>query len=148
MKQPILLLLSLFLNFTMQAQNRPQPKAGPAPTINIKKPQTFELANGLKVLVVENHKLPRASFSLTLDTPPYSEGNKKGVASLMGRLLGKGSQSIPKDVFIEEVDFLGADINMEFLTLTVRSYATSTVKAIRKMVDKPASQQNINPTSI
>ncbi|MES2266859.1 MAG: hypothetical protein V4520_08870 [Bacteroidota bacterium] len=45
-------------------------------------------------------------------------------------------------------NFLGADINMEFLTLTVRSYATSTVKAIRKMVDKPASQQNINQTSI
>ena len=45
-------------------------------------------------------------------------------------------------------NFLGSDINMEFLSLTVRSYATSTVKAIRKMVDKPAKNQNINPTSI
>jgi len=111
MKKPIILFLSLFLTLTMQAQNRPQPKAGPAPTINIKKPQTFELTNGLKVLVVENHKLPRVTFSLTLDTPPYSEGNKKGVASLMGRLLGKGSVNIPKDDFIEEIDFLGADLN-------------------------------------
>ncbi|MGY4537361.1 hypothetical protein ACVW0P_001777 [Mucilaginibacter sp. UYNi724] len=45
-------------------------------------------------------------------------------------------------------NFLGADIDMEFLTLTVRSYATSTVKAIRKMTAKPAKQQNINQTSI
>ncbi|MCO5935462.1 hypothetical protein NAF17_07905 [Mucilaginibacter sp. RB4R14] len=45
-------------------------------------------------------------------------------------------------------NFLGADINMEFLTLTVRNYATSTVKALRKIVDKPAKQQNINQTVI
>ncbi|QHS56640.1 hypothetical protein GWR56_14210 [Mucilaginibacter sp. 14171R-50] len=46
-------------------------------------------------------------------------------------------------------NFLGADINMEFLTLTVRSYATSTAKALRKLVVKPAAKQHhINPTSI
>lgn len=45
-------------------------------------------------------------------------------------------------------NFLGADINMEFLTLSVRSYATSTVKALRKLVVKPAAkQQNTNTTS-
>lgn len=45
-------------------------------------------------------------------------------------------------------NFLGADINMEFLTLSVRSYATSTVKALRKLVVKPAAkQQNANTTS-
>ena len=42
----------------MQAQDRSQPKPGPAPTINIKKPVSFVLPNGLKVLVVENNKLP------------------------------------------------------------------------------------------
>ena len=67
----------IFLTITMQAQDRPQPKPGPAPTININKPQSFVLKNGLKVLVVENHKLPRVSFNLTLDNPPYAEGNKK-----------------------------------------------------------------------
>ncbi|RYU91427.1 hypothetical protein EWM62_05655 [Mucilaginibacter terrigena] len=45
-------------------------------------------------------------------------------------------------------NFLGTDINMEFLTLTVRSYATSTVKALRKLTVKAVKQQNINPTSI
>ena len=52
----IIVLSSLFLTLIMQAQDRTQPKPGPAPKINIKKPETFSLPNGLKVLVVENHK--------------------------------------------------------------------------------------------
>jgi len=111
MKKPIVLLLSLFLTLIMQAQNRPQPKSGPTPTINLKKPETFVLSNGLQVLVVEDHKLPRVSFNLTIDNAPYLEGNKKGVSSLTGRLLGKGTLSIPKEAFLEEVDFLGADLH-------------------------------------
>ncbi|RZJ74001.1 MAG: insulinase family protein [Flavobacterium sp.] len=95
----------------MQAQDRPQPKPGPAPVINVKAPETFKLPNGLKVLVVENHKLPRVSYNLTLDNAPYAEGNKKGVSDLTSELIGKGSKKITKDAFNEEVDFLGADIN-------------------------------------
>ncbi len=96
---------------TMQAQNRPQPKPGPAPTINIKKPVSFILPNGLKVLVVENHKLPRVAFNLSIDNSPYTQGNKKGVSNLSSSLIGNGSKTISKDAFNEEVDFLGAEIN-------------------------------------
>ena len=36
------------------------PKAGPARQVEIGKSNQFTLANGLKVIVVENHKLPPA----------------------------------------------------------------------------------------
>ena len=111
MKKFIYIAASLFLTMTMQAQDRPQPKAGPAPTININKPQSFVLKNGLKVLVVENHKLPRVSFNLTLDNPPYAEGTKKGVSDLLSSMIGNGTQSVSKNAFNEEIDFLGANIN-------------------------------------
>ena len=111
MKKSIILLSSLFLTLIMQAQDRPQPKPGPAPAINIKKPETFTLPNGLKVMVVENHKLPRVSFNLNIDNTPYAEGNKKGVDDLTSSLIGNGSTTISKDAFNEEIDFLGADIN-------------------------------------
>lgn len=111
MKKTIIVLSSLFLTLTMQAQDRTQPKPGPAPTINIKKPETFSLPNGLKVLVVENHKLPRVSFNLTIDNTPYAEGDKKGVDDLTSSLIGNGSTKTPKDAFNEEIDFLGANIN-------------------------------------
>jgi predicted Zn-dependent peptidase len=107
----IIVLSSLFLTLIMQAQDRTQPKPGPAPKINIKKPETFSLPNGLKVLVVENHKLPRVSYSLTIDNTPYAEGNKKGVDDLTSSLIGNGSTKTAKDTFNEEIDFLGANIN-------------------------------------
>jgi zinc protease len=111
MKKSILLLSSLILTLTTQAQDRPQPKPGPAPTINLKKPETFTLPNGLKVLIVEDHKLPRVSYSLSIDVAPYAEGEIKGVSDLMSAMLGDGTTKTPKDKFNEEIDFLGANIN-------------------------------------
>jgi len=110
MKKTIFILSSLFLTVIMQAQDRPQPKPGPAPVINIGKPQSFELKNGLKVMVVENNKLPRVSYNLTLDNAPYAEGEKKGVADITSALIGSGTKKMSKDVFNEEIDFLGANI--------------------------------------
>ena len=110
-KNIVILISSLFLTVIMQAQDRTQPKPGPSPKININKPETFSLPNGLKVLVVENHKLPRVSFSLTIDNAPYAEGDKKGVSTLLASSLGNGSTKISKDAYNEEIDFLGADIS-------------------------------------
>lgn len=114
MKTRIFSLLVLFLaSLTMQAQidRSKQPKAGPAPKINIGKPSTFTLKNGLTVMIVENHKLPRVSTTLTIDNPLIVEGKKAGVTSLVSSLLGSGSTSISKDDFNEEVDYLGASLN-------------------------------------
>ncbi|HEX8576944.1 MAG TPA: insulinase family protein [Flavobacterium sp.] len=111
MKKSVLILSSFLLTIIMHAQERPQPKPGPAPAINVGKPQTFELNNGLKVMVVENSKLPRVTFNLTLDNSPYAEGAKKGVADITGALIGSGTKKMSKDIFNEEVDFLGANID-------------------------------------
>jgi zinc protease len=111
MKKVIYILASVLLSFTMQAQNSKMPKPGPAPTVNIGKPETFTLKNGLKVLVVENHKLPRVSYSLTIDNAPYAEGAKKGTSDMLSALLGSGTKKMSADAFNEEIDFLGANIN-------------------------------------
>lgn len=103
----------LFLAFTSIAQidRSTPPEAGPAPKINLEKPQTFTLENGLKVMIVENHKLPRVNMTLLLDNPPHSEGEKAGVSTLTGGLLGTGTAKTSKDEFNEEVDYLGARLN-------------------------------------
>lgn len=111
MKKILFLTTCLFISLYMTAQNRTQPKPGPAPSINIGKPQTFTLPNGLQVLVVENHKLPRVSYTLTLDNMPYVEGAKKGISSLTSSMIGNGTTSIAKEAFNEEIDFLGAEIS-------------------------------------
>ena len=130
-----LFIVSLFLTTIMQAQDRPQPKPGPAPVINIGKPQTFELSNGLKVMVVENHKLPRVSFNLSIDNAPYAEGAKKGVADLTSSMIGNGTVKMPKDKFNEEVDFLGANIGFSLDGASASGLSKYTDKILSLMVD-------------
>ncbi len=113
MKKILIATLSLFLAYSVQAQvDRSQPKPGPAPKVNLGKPQTFTLPNGLTVLVVENHKLPRVSASLTIDNAPYAEGTKAGLSDLTGALMGNGTSKISKDAYNEEVEFYGASLNL------------------------------------
>tara|TARA_R110001583_G_scaffold6919_7_gene34642 strand:+ start:3433 stop:4869 length:1437 start_codon:yes stop_codon:yes gene_type:complete len=113
MKRLFITLVLGLIAFNVQAQiDRSKiPTPGPAPEINLSEPLHYEMNNGLKVLVVENHKLPRVSIQLLIDNPPVIEGDKAGVSSLTAALLGQGSKSIPKDDFNEEVDFLGARIS-------------------------------------
>lgn len=114
MKKYILLaLLCLFVaGAHAQVDRSKQPKSGPAPEINLKEPASFSLSNGLKVMVVENHKLPRVRIQLSLDNPPILQGDRAGVSDLTSSMLGKGSKNIPMDDFYEEVDFLGANIQV------------------------------------
>ncbi|SNR55711.1 insulinase family protein [Lutibacter flavus] len=115
MRTKITTLIALFLlslGVTAQIDRTKQPVAGPAPKINLGKPQTFDLKNGLKVMVVENHKLPKVTASLILDNGPIFEGEKAGVSSITAGMMGNGTTSMPKDVFVEEIDFLGASLNI------------------------------------
>ena len=113
MKTKITALLAvLFISISASAQidRSKQPEPGPAPVITLEIPGEFELKNGLKVLIVENHKLPRVSYSLTIDNQPITEGDKAGTSAMLGAMLGNGTTNISKDVFNEEIDFLGANL--------------------------------------
>ena len=113
MKTKIISLVAiLVMSFSVSAQvNRTKkPAPGPAPQVKFGKAKKFTLKNGLTVIMVENHKLPRASATLTIDNKPVFEGDKAGVSSMMGSLLGRGTPNISKDDFNERVDFLGANV--------------------------------------
>lgn len=86
------------------------PKPGPTPAINIAQPKTFQLKNGLTVMVVENNKLPRVNMSLSMDRQPYYEGNIAGVSEIMASQLDNGTTTLSKDEFNKKVDYLGANL--------------------------------------
>ncbi|WP_320973779.1 pitrilysin family protein [Dysgonomonas capnocytophagoides] len=112
MKKILYVALAFVLSVSLQAQvdRSVQPKPGPAPTVNLGKAQSFKLPNGLTVLVVENHKLPRVTFTLALDNQPSVEGDIKGVSNLASSMLGNGTSTISKDDFNEQLDFLGSSV--------------------------------------
>lgn len=142
MKKLYILFIAALATFGVQAQvdRSIMPKPGPAPEINLAEPESFELSNGLKVMVVENHKLPRVSIQLTIDNPPILEGDKAGVSSLTGSLLGLGSKNISKDDFNEEIDFLGARLSFG----SQSAFASSLSKYFPRMMELMADAA-INP---
>ena len=91
-----------------------KPVAGPAPVISIKDPVIFNLSNGMTILVVENHKVPKVRAILNIDAGVIKEGLKAGVMDLMGQMLGEGTNSMDKSKFDESVDIMGADVNLNF----------------------------------
>lgn len=99
------------MSFAQTLDRSIRPKAGPAPEIKLGKSESFTPANGMKVFVVENHKLPTIAISIQLDIKPELEGNKAGMMDMMSELLLTGTKTRSNDKLNEEIDFIGADIN-------------------------------------
>jgi zinc protease len=117
----------------------PAPTA--APKIQIGNYEKFTLENGLQVILVENHKLPKVSFQLTLDLDPFLEKEASGYSSIAGQLLNKGTTTRKKTAIDEEIDFIGAN----FSTNSSGLYASS----LKKHIDKLLIVMNdvlLNPT--
>jgi predicted Zn-dependent peptidase len=131
----ILFIFFLSLTSVAQIDRSKQPEPGPTPTINLGKPQTFELKNGLKVLVVENHKLPRVSATLSLENGPIYEGEKAGVSSLTGSLLGSGTTSVSKDKYNEEIDYLGARVFFSSQSANINALSKYFPRVLELMAD-------------
>jgi predicted Zn-dependent peptidase len=113
MKTKILSFIAIItLSFATNAQidRSTMPTPGPDPVVKLGTAEKFSLKNGLTVIMVENHKLPRVAATLRIDNDPYFEGEIAGVSGMMGSLLGRGTSNITKDEFNETVDFLGASV--------------------------------------
>jgi len=110
----ILAFATLFLQSAVaQKLDRSQkPKPGPAPAIAFSDPVIYKLPNGITVLVVENHKLPKVTATYSVDRGPVTEGAKSGVSSIMGGMLNEGTTTKTKNQFDEAVDALGADVSV------------------------------------
>lgn len=91
----------------------------------------FDLDNGLKVIVVQNTKIPRISYQLSLKNDPIVEGDKSGLSSFAGDLLSKGTQNKTKSEIDESVDYLGATFN----TSSNGMFASSLKKHSSKLLD-------------
>lgn len=87
------------------------PAPAPARKIQLGNYSTFTLDNGLEVIVVENNKLPRVAYSLSLKNNPVLEGEQAGYVSVMGDLLSRGTKTKTKAQIDEAVDFIGGRLS-------------------------------------
>ena len=128
-----LLTISLSAQVTIDRSTAPTP--GPARTPEIGSYESFELKNGLKVFVVEDHKLPRITMSLILDRDPIVEGAKAGYVSIAGDLIGAGTANRTKSALDEEVDFMGANFGTSSNSIRVGGLSKYTDQLIDILSD-------------
>ncbi|TAJ15132.1 insulinase family protein [Marinilabiliaceae bacterium JC017] len=130
-----ILLLSFVVCMQAQLDRTNPPKPGPAPKIKIGESKIFELKNGLKVFVVENHKMPVVSYSLSLDVDPVLEGEKAGYVQMTGDLMRAGTANRSKDQIDEQIDFIGASLSTSAHGIYARSLKKHSGELLDVMTD-------------
>src|SRR5690606_23413746 len=75
--------------------------------------ESFTLPNGLRVFVVENHKVPLVSVSLQLDIKPALQGDMAGFHDIVGELITSGTKTRSKDQIDLDIDRIGATIRAD-----------------------------------
>jgi predicted Zn-dependent peptidase len=87
------------------------PAAWPEAPFTAPVPTTFELANGLSVVLVENHRLPLVSVRvLAQEAGTRGDGARAGLAALTADLLDEGAGKRGALALSEELERLGADL--------------------------------------
>jgi zinc protease len=80
--------------------------------VQLPRPTTAKLPNGLTVLLLEDHKLPTVSFSMWIRPGQLADpADLPGLASFTAAMLREGSERRTSEQIAEEVDSLGATLN-------------------------------------
>ncbi|MCX7798688.1 MAG: insulinase family protein [Melioribacter sp.] len=131
----LIITLIAFVSSFAQLDRTKLPQPGPAPEVKIGEYHSFELPNGLKVFVVENHKLPRVTFNLYIDIDPILEGKNIGYVTATGELLRTGTKTRTKDKIDEEIDFIGAELSTSSRGITASGLEKHKEKILEIMSD-------------
>tara|TARA_R110000787_G_scaffold59922_11_gene135890 strand:+ start:13652 stop:16528 length:2877 start_codon:yes stop_codon:yes gene_type:complete len=90
-----------------------EPSQGASPKLNIPSSWTATLENGMKVYGIEQNEIPTVNFSLVMEGGHLLDNmNKNGVANLMTDIMMEGTANKTPQELEEEIEMLGARINM------------------------------------
>jgi zinc protease len=96
-----------------QAVDRSKPPVlGPPPKVSLPPVVTRELANGLKLMIVEQHELPLADFVLVVNGGgTLDPATKGGVANLTASMLTEGTTSRSSLQIADQIAYLGVGLS-------------------------------------
>lgn len=120
---------------TAQVDRSQKPAPAQAKKININDSEVFTTANGITVILSENHKLPRVSFDLSMGSSPKIEGDKAGLADMSGSLIMSGTSNRTKDQLDKEIDYIGASLSADKSSITLACLTKHIDKGLTLMSD-------------
>ena len=113
-----------------------EPAQGAAPELSIPSTWTAELANGIKVYGIEQNEIPTVNFSLVIQGGHLlDDKNKNGVANLMTDIMMEGTATKTPEQLEEEIELLGANINMYTTNESIVIRGNTLVRNFDKTMD-------------
>jgi zinc protease len=110
--------------------NPPQP--GPLSQLSLPAPTSFKLANGLTVMLVQQHKLPVVSAHLVvLSGSDANPANKPGLASFTADMLPEGTSRRSAPQIADD----GAQIGASVRTASTSDYSSASIATLKQNVD-------------
>ncbi|HYY57311.1 MAG TPA: insulinase family protein, partial [Pyrinomonadaceae bacterium] len=99
------------MNQTEEFRRQP-PAPLPPRSINIPTPYEMTLANGLELVVVEDHRLPLVSYRLAFRTGNADDpAEMQGLTAVMADMLNEGTETRSSKQIADEVARIGADLS-------------------------------------
>ncbi len=109
------------------------PSDGPDPLLNIPLVWDANLADGMRIFGIQQDELPLVQFNIVLKGGHYlDDPEKPGVANLVSELMMEGTKNKSPQQLEEEIEKLGASINMN----TSGSDITISVNTLSRNYDK------------
>ncbi|SEG14238.1 zinc protease [Bryocella elongata] len=125
------------------------PKPGPAPTVHLPVPQSFALANGMKVLVYEQHSLPILTANVVVRAGGENNpAGKEGLSMLTTQVMGEATETRSVEQLSGAAERIGtrvglsATMDMGGADMTVLTNHTSEgMDLLSDVVEHPAFHQ-------
>jgi zinc protease len=129
-------------------------KSPPAPlepvSFDIQKPFETTLANGLRVVVVENERLPLISYRLAFHSGDVNDPHGwTGLSSAMGSMLTEGTENYTSLQLAEKIERLGASISASVsddfsivAASTLSLYSSEVLGLLAEVVLRPTFPEN------
>ncbi|MBS1904526.1 MAG: insulinase family protein [Bacteroidetes bacterium] len=103
------LMLGATLSYA-QVDRSQKPAPGPLPKSAVPPFKEFTLKNGLRVVIVEDHKQPLVYFRTLILSGNAQDGANNGAAAAVSALLEKGTKKMSADEIAKKLDFYGASL--------------------------------------
>src|SRR5436190_24317760 len=105
----VLVMAAAVAGFTYYSYNKKQPPAITETVIPKIAVEKHTLANGLDILLVEDHRLPRVAVNLWYHVGPVNEEpGRTGFAHLFEHMMFQKSKHTPEDSYFKFLETAGA----------------------------------------
>jgi len=113
-----------------------EPPYGAAPVVKVPQVWDAKLANGMRVVGIENKEVPLVQFDIAIDGGLLlDQPEKVGVANLMARLMTQGTAKKTPEELEEAIQQLGATIDVSARSEDVRISVTTLARNYQATLD-------------